>query len=69
MLYYDVCKFGFHELTNARDRYINVCNTVGIPMNKNMILRYIEIQAIIMCPIIPHFSEYVWREVLHKVSL
>lgn len=66
MLYYDACKNGFHELLNARDRYLNACTTLNVPIHKELFLRFVEVVAIIMSPIIPHFCEHVWREVLGK---
>lgn len=66
MLYYEAVKYGFHEMNNARDRYINACSVVGKPLNKQLILRYLEIHAVITSPITSHFSEYTWREALGK---
>lgn len=64
MLYYDAVKFSFHELLNARDRYKLVAQTIGSPPHVDVIDRYIRVQALIMAPIIPHFSEFIWRDVL-----
>ena len=36
-------------------------------MNKKLILWFIEVQALIITPIIPHFSEYCWK-LLGKVK-
>lgn len=36
-------------------------------MHRDIILRYIELQALLLTPITPHWSEYVWLEVLKKV--
>lgn len=41
----------------------------GVGMHKDVILRYIELQALMLAPIAPHWAEYVWLEVLKKVSL
>lgn len=38
-------------------------------MHRDTILRYIELQALMLAPIAPHWAEYVWLEVLKKVSL
>jgi leucyl-tRNA synthetase len=37
-------------------------------MHKDTILRYIELQTLMLAPITPHWSEHVWLEVLKKVS-
>lgn len=68
MLYYEACKYGFHELSNARDRYILFCSTTGEPLNKDLVLCYIEVQALLMAPILPHFCEFTWRTILQKVN-
>lgn len=36
-------------------------------MHRGVILRYIELQALMLAPIAPHWAEYVWLEVLKKV--
>jgi len=61
----EALRTGFYELQAARDSYrINVGNE---GLNRELILYFIEVQAIIMSPIIPHFSEYVWK-LLQKVG-
>jgi leucyl-tRNA synthetase len=35
-------------------------------MHRDIVLRYIELQALVLAPIIPHWAEYVWLEVLKK---
>lgn len=37
-------------------------------MHVDLVRRFVELQALLMTPIIPHWSEYIWREVLHKES-
>lgn len=49
---------GFFELQNARDRYRAV---VGDKMiNPRILKRFVAVQALLLCPICPHFSEHVW---------
>jgi leucyl-tRNA synthetase len=51
---------GFFDLQAARDNYrVNVGSIEN--MNKDLILRFIEVQAMVMVPITPHFSEYMWK--------
>ncbi|KAF1817626.1 leucyl-tRNA synthetase [Eremomyces bilateralis CBS 781.70] len=59
-------KTGFYDFTGARDSYRESCKTAGIGMHHDLIRRYVELQALLLTPIAPHFSEYLWREVLKK---
>jgi leucyl-tRNA synthetase len=69
MLYYEAVKYAYHELTNAKDRYVNVCSTIGQSLNAAVVRRYVEVQSLLMSPIIPHFCDHVWTEVLGKVTM
>ncbi|VVT49893.1 uncharacterized protein SAPINGB_P002496 [Magnusiomyces paraingens] len=63
-------KYGLFDLQSARDYYRDSTATSGIGMHKDLVLRYIEVQALLLSPIAPHFCEYLWREVLgHKESI
>ncbi|SCU82602.1 LADA_0C06678g1_1 [Lachancea dasiensis] len=53
-------KVGLFDLQTARDYYRESCSV----MHKGLVLRYIELQALALAPIAPHFAEYIWREVL-----
>lgn len=33
-------------------------------MHQDLIKRYVELQALLLTPVAPHFSEYLWRDVL-----
>jgi leucyl-tRNA synthetase len=46
-----------------------MATAAGVGMHKDVVLRYIELQALMLAPIAPHWSEYVWLEVLKKVSI
>ncbi|KAJ3179837.1 cytosolic leucyl tRNA synthetase [Geranomyces variabilis] len=35
-------------------------------MHVELVLRYIELQTLMMSPITPHWSEYIWSQLLHK---
>lgn len=60
MLYRDVLKYGFFELQIARDNYRELCSE-SEQMNLRLIRWFIEIQVILLAPICPHVSEYVYR--------
>lgn len=59
-------KAGLYDFTNARDFYREACNSAGIKLHKDLALRYIELQALLLTVVAPHWSEYIWLEVLKK---
>ncbi|PGG98045.1 leucine-tRNA ligase [Blastomyces parvus] len=59
-------KRALYDFTSARDFYRESTTAAGIGMHRDIILRYIELQALLLTPITPHWSEYVWLEVLKK---
>lgn len=61
-------KSGLFDFQSARDYYRE--STADIGMHKDLLMRYIECQALMITPIAPHFAEYVWRDILgHKSSV
>ncbi|PAA92139.1 hypothetical protein BOX15_Mlig025338g2 [Macrostomum lignano] len=66
MLYKEVVKTGVFELMAARDRYMQLCADSGL--HSGLIIRYIEVQLVIMSPLCPHISDHLWRNVLNKPS-
>ncbi|TRX90051.1 hypothetical protein FHL15_008970 [Xylaria flabelliformis] len=59
-------KSGFYDFIASRDWYRDVTKSVGISMHHDLVMRYIELQALLLTPIAPHFSEYLYREVLKR---
>ncbi|CAG8028116.1 unnamed protein product [Penicillium salamii] len=59
-------KSGLYDFTSARDSYREAATSAGVGMHRDIVMRYIELQALILCPIIPHWAEYIWLEVLKK---
>jgi leucyl-tRNA synthetase len=59
-------KAGLYELTSARDFYREACTAANIKMHKDIVLRYIEVQTLLLAVVTPHWSEYIWLEVLKK---
>ena len=59
MLFKEALKTGFFELQAARDKYRELCGEAG--MSRDLVMQYIEWQAIILSPICPHVCEYVWE--------
>lgn len=61
-------KSALYDFTSARDFYREASTAAGIKMHRDLVLQYIELQALILAVIAPHWSEYIWLEVLHKPS-
>jgi leucyl-tRNA synthetase len=61
-------KSALYDFTSARDFYREASVAAGLKMHKDLILQYIELQALLLAVIAPHWSEYIWLEVLKKPS-
>jgi leucyl-tRNA synthetase len=59
-------KFSLYDFQSARDFYREACLSSGAPMSRPLILRYVELQSLLICTIAPHWAEHMWREVLQK---
>ena len=59
-------KSGFYDFLSARDFYREACNASGIRMHKDLVFKYIELQALLLAVIAPHWAEYIWVEILKK---
>ena len=59
-------KTGLFDYQNARSWYRDV---TGGDMHRDLVLRFIETQTLLLAPIAPHWSEYIWRDVLKKAQL
>jgi len=60
MRFREVLKHGFFDLQSLKDDYVVAKNG---NLNPALLLRFIEVQLIVMSPIIPHFTEYMWTEI------
>jgi leucyl-tRNA synthetase len=38
-------------------------------MHRDVVLRYIELQALVIATFAPHWAEYMWKEILNKVTI
>jgi leucyl-tRNA synthetase len=61
-------KSALYDFTSARDFYREATTAAGVGMHSSLVLRYIELQALLLTVIAPHWSEYIWLEVLNKPS-
>ncbi|KAL2811089.1 hypothetical protein BJX63DRAFT_399962 [Aspergillus granulosus] len=59
-------KSSLYDFVSARDAYREAATSAGIGMHRDIVLRYVELQALMMSPIAPHWSEYIWLEILNK---
>ncbi|KAJ3391404.1 cytosolic leucyl tRNA synthetase [Lobulomyces angularis] len=77
MLYARALKTGFFEFQNARNEYRKAVTGDGLAdhikgehkfdgYHAGVVTKFMEIQSLLMAPITPHFSEYIWLKVLKK---
>ena len=59
-------KSGLYDFINARDFYREATKAAGIGMHAELVKRYIELQALMVAVVAPHWAEHVWLEVLKK---
>ncbi|KAJ1547846.1 cytosolic leucyl tRNA synthetase, partial [Cladochytrium tenue] len=70
--YREALKVSFYDLQNVKSEYRKI--TVAPPyateeyegMHRDLVLLYIELQAVLMSPLTPHWSEYIWSTLLKK---
>jgi len=60
----EALKYGWYDLQTARDTYRLTCGESG--MHRNLVLRFIEVQTLLMGPITPHTCEYIWGTLLGR---
>ncbi|KAM7257744.1 hypothetical protein ACFE04_013485 [Oxalis oulophora] len=63
-MFREALKTGFYDLQAARDEYRFSCGIGG--MNSDLVWRFMDVQTRLIAPICPHYSEFVWRELLKK---
>jgi leucyl-tRNA synthetase len=55
----EAIKTGFYELQAARDRYREFASAEN-GMNWQLVIRYIEVQCLLLAPVCPHLMEHIW---------
>jgi leucyl-tRNA synthetase len=65
MLFKEALRTGFFELQASRDKYRELTLVEG--MHRDLVVRFVEVQALLLSPICPHVAEHVWV-LLGKVS-
>lgn len=67
MQYRDALKYSWFEMQNALNNYRVLCGPKA--MHKDVLSRFFEIQAILLSPIAPHFSEHLWELIGKQESI
>jgi leucyl-tRNA synthetase len=65
-MYKAALKSGYYDFTAARDFYREATKSAGVGMLEDLTKKYIELQALMITPIAPHWADYIWQEVLGK---
>lgn len=69
MMFKEALKSGFFELQQALSRYKEMIGGQE-NMERNLIMKFIEVQTILLAPLCPHICDYIWLNVLrHETSL
>ena len=58
LLFKEALKTGFYEMLIARDKYRELCGEVG--MSRDLVIKYLSVQSVMLSPICPHVCEHVW---------
>lgn len=59
-------KSGFYDFTSARDFYREATKAAGLGMHQDLVRKFVELQALLLTPLAPHWAEYIWLDVLKK---
>jgi len=68
MRFRDALKYSYHEFSSARDSYRDACKNIEIEMHSILLERFIKVSMIILSPICPHFTDYIWTDVMGNDS-
>lgn len=61
MKYKEVMKYGFYEMINIKDQYILYLEDDYTKVNPTLMLRFFRVFLTVMNPIVPHWSEYMYK--------
>ena len=67
MKYKNVLKFAFYEMINAKDQYILFNADDYTKLNPTLMVRFLKTFFIMINPIIPHFTEYMYVTYLNPI--
>ena len=63
MRFRDGLQHCWFEMLIARNEYRSWCQDSGIPMHTDVVKKWCEALIIMICPICPHWSERMWKEI------
>ncbi|MED6185833.1 hypothetical protein PIB30_060799 [Stylosanthes scabra] len=65
-MFREALKTGFYGLQAARNEYrLSSCRGEGdYDYNRDLVLRFMDVQTRLIAPICPHYAEFVWRKIL-----
>lgn len=64
MQYKQAVKYAFYELQAMKEDYLIA---KGGKANPFVLMRYLEVQLMMMNPIVPHFAQYCWDEYVYPI--
>ncbi|SPO03340.1 probable leucine--tRNA ligase, cytosolic [Cephalotrichum gorgonifer] len=59
-------KAALYDLSAARDFYREACIASSIPLHAGLVEKWTKLLALLLLPITPHFSEYLWVKILKQ---
>ncbi|TKA32796.1 hypothetical protein B0A50_01021 [Salinomyces thailandicus] len=59
-------KSGLYDFISARDFYREITKAAGLGMHADCVKKYVELQALMITVVAPHWAEQIWLEVLQK---
>lgn len=68
MMFKAALKASFFEVQNFWSDYVAMAQEDATGISRSLRQRYIETFLLLMTPIIPHYTDYIWKEVLGKPS-
>lgn len=66
MLYKKAPKTGIFKLQSTKDKYLQLSAIKGV--NLDLMIRFLEIQTVFVCPICPYVAEHGWSSIENVVN-
>lgn len=61
-------KSALYDFTSCRDFYRESCIASSTPMHSGLVRKYVELQALLLTPVAPHWADFIYQELLQKPS-
>lgn len=62
-------KHSFFDLQLARDRYVLMCELLKLPVHRDVIRRFMEVQSVLLAIYCPHTAERMWTLLGHTSTV